>query len=268
LLIFIENTGFLLMSLTKYTSKILKATALLDDTKVLFSCWDDGISVKQNLQKAKEENIFGKTSRSRVKDILNIFRQRYLLNSDLAEALSVLVKQGFLSESLNLIFYFYSARADSLIFDTVIEILLPMSQIGQNEIHTDEILERIRQWVREGKTETEWSEKTSLRAVQGLLATLRDFGILQGTMKKKISPVYLPVKTFAFIAFQLFIEKHYGEKMLTHPVWRLFFLYRDAVERFFIEAHQEKLLYYYAAGSVIRIEFPVNTLKEYACALT
>lgn len=111
------------MSTIKYTSKILKATALLDDTKVLFSCWDDGLSVKQNLQKAKEENIFGKSSRSRVKDILNIFRQRYLLNSDLAEALSVLVKQGFLSESLNLIFYFYSARADSLIFDTVADYL-------------------------------------------------------------------------------------------------------------------------------------------------
>jgi hypothetical protein len=39
------------------------------------------------------------------------------------------------------------------------------------------------------------------------------------------------------------------------------------VERFFIEAHQQHLLAYYAAGSVIRIEFPVETLKEYAHVL-
>jgi hypothetical protein len=37
-----------------------------------------------------------------------------------------------------------------------------------------------------------------------------------------------------------------------------------AVERFYLEAHQRKLLSYLAAGSVIRIEFPGVTLEDYA----
>jgi hypothetical protein len=36
------------------------------------------------------------------------------------------------------------------------------------------------------------------------------------------------------------------------------------VERFFIEAHQEHLLGYQAAGSVVRIDFPADTLTDYA----
>ena len=62
----------------RYTSRIIKAGALLSDTKLLLESWDETSDVKSNLERIRRENIFGKTSRSRVEDILAIFRQRYL----------------------------------------------------------------------------------------------------------------------------------------------------------------------------------------------
>jgi hypothetical protein len=37
-------------------------------------------------------------------------------------------------------------------------------------------------------------------------------------------------------------------------------LSHDGVERFLVEAHQQGLLEYHAAGTVIRLTFPVHTL--------
>ena len=50
--------------------------------------------------------------------------------------------------------------------------------------------------------------------------------------------------------------------------WKMFFLPREGVERFLIEAHQHGLLEYYAAGSVTRLTFPASNLEEYADVLT
>jgi hypothetical protein len=67
------------LGIIRYTSKIIKAGALLADTKTLLSHWDESVSVPDNLQRVLRENVFGKASRSRIEDMVAIFRQRYLL---------------------------------------------------------------------------------------------------------------------------------------------------------------------------------------------
>ena len=59
-----------------YSSRIIKAGALLSDTKTLLSHWDTASPVSDNLARIRLENVFGKASRSRVEDIVAIFRQR------------------------------------------------------------------------------------------------------------------------------------------------------------------------------------------------
>ena len=114
----------------------------------------------------------------------------------------------------------------------------------------------------------QWSENTLVRATREILSTLRDFGILRGKIHKRLSPVYLPVEAFAYLAFYLRQHQPSGKRLLDDPEWQLFFLSHQAVEQFFFEAHQHHLLEYRAAGSIIRITFPSNSLEEYAHALT
>ena len=58
-----------------YTSKIIKAGALIGDTKTLLSHWDVDASAGENINRVQWDNVFGKASRSRVEDILAIFRR-------------------------------------------------------------------------------------------------------------------------------------------------------------------------------------------------
>jgi hypothetical protein len=75
------------------------------------------------------------------------------------------------------------------------------------------------------------------------------------------------MESFAYVAFILHREEPSGERLLRHPSWRLFLWPVEAVERRFVEAHQRHLLHFQAAGSVIRIRFPVESIEEYAHAI-
>ena len=84
-----------------YSSKIIKAGALLPDTKALLSAWDPRLSVSENLRLVCHQNLLGKTSRSRAEDILAIFRQRYLFDENIARALATIVRRQFIGNTLD-----------------------------------------------------------------------------------------------------------------------------------------------------------------------
>jgi hypothetical protein len=252
----------------KYSSKIIKAGALLPDTKVLLSAWDPEQSVSENLQRVRRQNLLGKASRSRSEDILAIFRQRYLAEDTIARTLANMVRRQSNSNTLDRILYFHAVRADSLLHDTVVEFLVPHWSQGTMEVDIQDIEQVLRKWIAEGKTSGAWSDYTLRRVAQGLLSTLRDFGVLQGAANKRIAPAYLSLQAFAYIAFFLKQHQPSGTKLLDLIDWKLFFITNEGVERFFLEAHQHGLLEYHIAGSITRLTFPATTLEEYANVLT
>ncbi len=250
-----------------YTSRIIKASALIPDTLTLLSEWNTTRSVEDNLAHARHRNIFGKTSRARAEDIVNIFRQRFFTDPAVGLALVAMVKQAAPVQWITPLLYFFSAQNDRTLRDTVVNVLYPRRLAGQTAVSVDLVLGTLAEWVAEGRTTTRWGDCTTVRVAQGLLATLRDFGILEGAANKRLASVYLPVPSFAFIAHWLHGRELSGNRVLHSEEWRLFFLSVQEVERLFMEAHQRHLLHYSAAGSVVRMEFPAAGLEEYAHVL-
>ncbi len=262
-----SDRGRQIVPSTPYTSRIIKAGALIGDTKTLLSNWDIQKPVEDNLARMRHENLLGKASRSRVEDILGIFRQRYLSEPSVTIALVTFVSRKFPSAALERVLYFHAARADQLLHHVVTDIFLPMFERGLVDINVLEFQRTLAKWVDEGKMTSRWSESTLVHAAQGLLSTLRDFGVLQGAVNKRIVPVYLPIEAFAYTVFYLKKQQPSGAKLIELPDWRLFFLHPGDVERFLFEAHQQHLLEYHVAGSVTRLTFPAETLEEYSNVL-
>ncbi|MFB1505468.1 MAG: BrxA family protein [Thiocapsa sp. C3-sup] len=256
-----------MVSSVPYSSRIIKAGALIADTRTLLAHWDLTASMEANIDRARRDNVFGKASRSRVEDILAIFRQRYLMDDSITKALVTLVRGQFPAAALAKILYFHTARADPLIHDAVTEILIPMREQGLVDINMSSFQRSLTRWVDQGKTSGHWSEPTIVRISQGLVSALRDFGVLQGRVNKRIAPVFLAHEAFAYIVFYLKQHQPSGAKLLELADWKLFFLTRDDVERLLFEAHQRDLLEYHVAGSVSRLTFPASTLEEYAHVL-
>jgi hypothetical protein len=97
-----------------------------------------------------------------------------------------------------------------------------------------------------------------------MLATLRDFGLLEGASKKRIAPVYLPIESFAYNAFALHEEGVSGPQLVQHRDWQLFLLSPPVVERMFLEADRSGLLRFQVAGKIMRIDFPATSFGEMA----
>jgi hypothetical protein len=246
-----------------YSSKILKSGAILNETKILLTDWDDLASIQDNFSRFRQSNILGKASRSRVDDILHIFRQRYLNEAQIAKSLASLIRAKHPADSLNQILYFHTARSDPLIHDFVTELLWQRYQSGRQDISVKDAEIWIGEKISGGLTVRPWSESTIKKSAQGLMSTLRDFGLLHGSKNKRVDPAYLRVDAFCYIAYYLGIHQPSGKLLLESEEWRLFFLSTEAVEHLFMEAHQEHLLDYRAAGSVVRIIFPCDSLEEY-----
>jgi hypothetical protein len=250
-----------------YSSRIIKASALLADTHLLLDVWDLAQPVSVNLERAQRENIFGKASRRRVNDILTIFRQRYFDDPDVGGALVTLAQGGAPANWLDPMLYFFAAQNDRTLRDMVVQVIYPRHLMGRADLPVEVVTSTLRQWVAEGLTAKPWGEETMVRVSQGVMATLRDFGLLQGAVRKQIAPIYLPDPAFALAALWLLRHEGAGARVLQSDDWKLFLLPVEGVERFLIEAHQQHLLTYYAAGSITRLEFPADTLTEYAHVL-
>lgn len=250
------------MSDKPYTVRVAKATALIADTKALFAEWDLNQDSPANFERLRQVNVFGDASRARANDVLRIFRQRYFSEPEIGQALAVLVQGGVPGQWLDPLFYYYSAKNDATLHDLILEVIYKRQKSGYTDVSVEHVVQQLREWVAEGKTADSWTDKTIRIVAQHALAACRDFGILEGKMNKSITPLYLPVESFAFLAFEMWRKLRSGDKVLQSPDWNLFFLPTQGVERFFLEAHQARLLSYNAAGSVIRLEFAEQSLVE------
>lgn len=251
----IENKGL-------YTAKIIRVPALLNDTKIFLSSWDESLTIDDNFRKATEENIFGRPARSYVKQFLKAFKERYIVGDERDEALRSLIKRSLNDNVVNRILYYHTARADILLHDFVTDYLYRVYKNGNPYISTKEAQLYIKSLSSEGKTTSKWNDTVCNRVARNILTTLRDFLILDGNVKKKIAPVHLPVEVFVYVSFSISRYVTSGNKIIDHEDWRLFLIDPGTVEQLFLEAHQQGYLKYHAAGNVVRIEYPYKKIEE------
>jgi len=253
-------------------TSLIKSSGLLADMRLLLAAWDENKTVEENFESALRQNLFGKASRKRVADLLYVIKRRYLPQDGSDRAFRTFVSSSLPSEITDRVLYYYTALAEPLIYDFVTDFLFERYLIYNQPITIQSALDFIQEAIRQEKTKGQWeSENTRERVAQGLLATLRDFGVLEGVVRssdKRIAEPRLHILAFGYIAFHIKRCEPSGERLVNHPNWRLFLLGTRQVERLLTEADAEGLLTYQAAGSVIRIEFPTLDFEEYSHALT
>jgi len=250
-----------------YTAKIIRAPALLHDTRVFLSHWDEGLSVDENIQKAISDNIFARPARFYVKQFLTAFRERYIFGDEWDAALRKLVRKGKDDAVIDRVLYYHTAHADNLLYDFVVNYIFTAQSRGIEYISTKNAQEYIKNLSDEGKTTSKWGDTVCNRVARNTLTSLRDFHILEGNVKKRIAPVYLPIEAFLYIAFSIGMKIEAGDKVVNHQDWRLFLIDAATVERLFLEAHQNGFLSYQTAGNLVRIQHRFKSIGEVVDAI-
>lgn len=249
----------------KYTSRIQKGGALLEDMRLLVRSWHDGATWEEQVSHGLASNLLGKGTRARASDVFRRTFSHRFIKGDPPGAWKIVRSLEDRNVSLDIlkpVYYWITARSDRLLYDFVTDFILGQSKSPDPYVRVEDVT----RWINSRLTllGQEWTPTVVIKVARGLLAALRDFGILEGTSRKRIAPIYLPIESFAYIAFLLNQRGSSGGSLIHHPDWNLFLLPPSLVEKLFLEAHQRRLLRYDAAGNLYRIEFQMDTIEEMA----
>ena len=245
------------------TSRLLKGGALLSDMRQLVIAAAQDPQVSESAQAARR--ALTKTTAARAGAINKlVFRPRFVRGSPPeAWRLAAVVESFAPDQSLVRPFYYWiTARAEPILYDFVTGELFARLGAADREVRIDEVLTWIEGRLRHaGKR---WTPAVRRKVARGVLAALRDFGLLEGASRKRLAAFHLAPEAFALIAFLVRGMGAEGGRLLAHPDWRLFLLSETAVERLLLECHQRHWLRYQVAGAIHRVEFPEMSFEEYA----
>jgi hypothetical protein len=252
-----------------YTSNIQKGGALTRECRALLLEWSPEESLSDFEARVASENLLGKVSRRRVRDIINrIFKRRFDGTRTPGPAHPRrLVEMGASVEVIDKILYYHAALADDLLYDFVADFLYDKRAEGGLRITIQETEEFLLDMERSGRLDRRWTPIVRTKVARGLLAACRDFHILEGAVRKSFAPVSMPIEVFIYVAYWLRERVASASKILDHRDWQLFLLEPSTVEQHFLSAHQESWLKYHSAGRVVRIDWSYPTLSEVVDAL-
>lgn len=243
-----------------YTTRLQKGGALLDDMRQLVREWSDAPAAELR-ESGIRKNVLNKDTRTRLADV---YRRTFLprfVHGPIPNAWRLVrpledARAPF--EIVRPVYYWISAAAEPLLGDFCREFILPRQAIVRAGIGTLDVVN----WLN-GKG-SPWSETVATKVARGLLAALRDFGVLEGRARKRLAGTTLPVTAFAYLAFCLRQTGSAGRSLVIHRDWEIFLLRPEDVEHYFLLAHQAKLLEYHAAGTTVSIDFPAVSVGDYA----
>jgi hypothetical protein len=202
-----------------YNTRIQKGGALLDDMRMLVRSWEeDNTETRMEVRR-----LLGKKTLARSQDtMVRSFAPRFLQGNppNAWKIVRLLEDRNTDLEILRPVYYWITARNDRLLYEFVTEELIHVAGSGDGSIRIEETTTWISAHIKRGGQE--WTPTVTLKVGRGILAALRDFGILEGGTKKQVAPIHLPMEAFCYIAFWLGRLGYSGESLVRHSDWGLF----------------------------------------------
>ena len=135
---------------------------------------------------------------------------------------------------------------------------------GRSTITVDDVEPWLRALSRTGSA-PDWSAAVRTRVGRALLATLRDFGVLEGVAsgtRKVIGHPYPSVPGFAYTCWRLHELGVTAASLEASSVWRRWLLGPADVGALMTDLARHEVILLNRAGSVTRIEWRATTLAE------
>lgn len=264
---------------TRYTANLMKVGAMLPETITLLAAWD-GEPREIFARRMTESNLLGKTTRTRVADLLRrVFWRRFPPEATPGLRHASAFVRGFgPADASRLVCLYHAAAAEPLLADLLSVLTGPendeegaglrlQKRALAGSLTTGDVVEFIRE--RGGAEVADWSPNTIKRTARGALAALRDFGVLEGRTQKRLRARFpVPLPAFLYVAYALWHHLATAREVALSRQWGFFLLTPANVELLFLQAHAAGHLRYYHLGDIWRIDWAYPDLASLVNALT
>jgi hypothetical protein len=240
---------------------------MIDETYAVFAAWDFARSKRENLDRLREKNLIGARTTTWLRDVAKVLNRRFEPN-ERDHALVGLAKSGCAIDEWKPLLLWHITRDEFLLRDFLLNWLFPAFVAGAFRVRPEELYRYLRSISSRGATtEHAWSESTLKRVAAGLLKMAVDFGLLRGSLVKEFASYHLPERSFLYLLHAIRDETQNPRKVIDTEDWRMFLMRPGDVERELLRLHQYRKLDYQVAGSLVQLQLPYASSREYAARM-
>lgn len=245
------------------STRLLRKGILISETYQILSCWDLGMSLRENIGMVGQSNPIGAANAAWLREVTVTFSSRFRV-PEWIEPLALLAKAKMPLSEWRWILLWRTQLTDLLFYRFVTDWLFPHFEKGVHNMRAEQVAPFFRELVRElagGRKEI--SDYGVIRGGRDLLRMASDFGLVEGKAAKNFAPAHVPETAFLWALHDLYSRTPNATKVISDPAWRLFLLSPAAVEREILDLHQFQKLDYQTAGSLSQLKLPFADPTSY-----
>jgi len=207
----------------KYSSTNLIRGSMINEMFVIFSEYLKNNDHQILRDQVMVENIIHKNSFHQRQNVWWIFGHRYLsCPSWIVQDIASSTNNGVNSPDFVSLAYLYYMYRERLAYDFVTEFVWPHWQKKSTSIGKNDVFQFFEDKSKDVPAIDQWSETTLKGCSSFLLTSLKDFGILKGTVNKSIQRPSITLETAYHLLCILMAEGYDGKALITAKDWRLF----------------------------------------------
>jgi len=249
-----------------YTTQLQAGLGMIPETLELLRLWQPGMSPSKLADRVVDAGVFSRTTARRARNLaVEMFAPRYLVdNGEPARRLKYLVQHRIASEVLNQLCFLYTARAQRIFTDFVIEAYWPKYSAGASVLGRTDSEQFVRRALDLGRMTVRWSDTTIKRVSGYLLGCSADFGLLSTSSRgdRAIQRFSLRPETTLYFAYDLHCAGIGDQGIVRHPLWAVFgYTPTEVVARLKLLSHDGHLLLQ-SSGELVQVSWKYPTIDD------
>ena len=214
---------------SQLSARISSKGALIKEAYTVFKAISNGLLVEDLRQMVVEGQLLLHSSYETRRSIWNHINRRYFMfkNEWVVRSLAKASKEGMNSPLFISLSYLYYVLRDRLMFRFVTG---PLWELWKNKIISvdgGDFLSFLEGESQENSIINRWFDSTKKKLASNTLSSLKDFGVLTGTAKKRIQRPTVASETVFHLLSILMAEGLRGQSIINAPDWRMF-MWNDA----------------------------------------
>lgn len=242
-----------------YNTNLAKGTGLINETLTLIEFYKHGESKSDFLKRCTAANVLDKSTERRTKDIIKqVFFDRYWRgDKNLILRLKIMRQSGLSLEALKSLIYIYTAKANTVLFDFVKEII----ESNKNRRIT---VSDSRQFILNSislNLAPSWSDSMINRVSSYLISCLRDFDLLN-------SEGYLILgfpdqRVINYMVHELHFEGQSDYDIIQDDIWQLLGLNEEQVIKEVEKLSFRGVIMFQYSGEILKIGWNHQSMEEF-----
>lgn len=255
-----------------YTAQLQAGLGMIPETLELLRLWEPGMIPARLKERAISEGTFSRATARRARNLVaEMFAPRYLVEAgEPARRLKQLLEQRFPHEAMVQLCFLYTARAQRIFGDFVIEVYWPKYSGGATIVSRSDAEGFVRRALDSGRMAVRWSESTVRRVSGYLLGCCADFGLLaaNGRSARTIQRFSIRPEVALYLAHDLHFAGISDSAIPKHHDWLLFGFEPGEVLNRLKTLSQDGHFLVQSSGELVQISWKYRSMNECLHALT